>query len=807
MIRYKFQISIGAGNRVDCRPVYGSDLSIDSEIESGQRFMRRKMSGTLQFIREDYDYIMSSAFDDEVFVYLMQWDGSQFVDFWQGSFMRTDCKINLSDHIISVTPNVVDDYTDVLAGLDKEYNILTLPLSIERIVYQKRPLIQVYIADDNRISNFIGGMSWETDVTQPIGERSQLVNNYKFYPAKVALIVNVSDSPIDGVNGVYRGSYSEYGPNEYNALLSNGNGINASYYSTSTIWSFFIFKNDGTVLYDNSSSAQHMTPLPLTGDFSLYRYGTELSDGTKASPLNYPIYTRYLLDVDYIGNVATYPLPVNDIASDHRNYHRCIGYSFDVISISSRFSDTPTQYGMTDDGRYYLPPASLANTKFYPIAQSRWNNNQSFWFSYSLLDGVVESQSRKDMILNDGYELSSVIKSLLSQFSTIQHNQFDSEFLYGTNPLINNSFRIFLTQKTNILAGEYTNPATVCKTTLGQILSFLRNCFNLYWHIENGRLKIEHVKYYANGGTYISTPIVGVDLTMLQNPRNGKPWATGQAEIEYNKTDMPARYQYSFMDESTEVFDGYPIEIKSRYVQSNNVENINIGNVTTNIDYMLLNPKGCSNDGLCAMACATLNMLPNPAVLSDNVAYIRNARTQSEPAADVIYYASSGTEFMFQWLDYEGNVLDHSGYLIGGNRNSRWNTYIPPNAVSIRAVFRSGSSINILRINSSGYEVIFTNNYIDNVEYRLQNGVLAMINLQPWFLSYDMPASSLTINNQPFIARSIRRNKKSTATFPAVGNINANQLVKTLVGEGQIQKISLNLSQNSATAELVYDTE
>ena len=40
---------------------------------------------------------------------------------------------------VTVQPDKIDEYNDVLAGLEKEYNLITLAPSVQRITINKRP--------------------------------------------------------------------------------------------------------------------------------------------------------------------------------------------------------------------------------------------------------------------------------------------------------------------------------------------------------------------------------------------------------------------------------------------------------------------------------------------------------------------------------------------------------------------------------------------------------------------------------------------------------------------------------------------
>ena len=83
-----------------------------------------------------------------------------------------------------------------------------------------------------------------------------------------------------------------------------------------------------------------------------------------------------------------------------------------------------------------------------------------------------------------------------------------------------------------------------------------------------------------------------------------------------------------------------------------------------------------------------------------------------------------------------------------------------------------------------------------------------MVNLQPQYWLYDMPARNLIVNGGQISARRIQRRKSQTLTFP-LGDDDPDllQLVKTSIGNGQYKKISINLSSRTAEATLKYDTE
>ena len=96
---------------------------------------------------------------------------------------------------------------------------------------------------------------------------------------------------------------------------------------------------------------------------------------------------------------------------------------------------------------------------------------------------------------------------------------------------------------------------------------------------------------------------------------------------------------------------------------------------------------------------------------------------------------------------------------------------------------------------------------VNGVEYFLQNGYLAFFNLQSTYWLYDLPARRVSINGSETDAYGIERKKKQTLIFPANDDPNPMQLIKTYIGNGQVDKLSVNLCGRNIKATLKYDTE
>ena len=95
---------------------------------------------------------------------------------------------------------------------------------------------------------------------------------------------------------------------------------------------------------------------------------------------------------------------------------------------------------------------------------------------------------------------------------------------------------------------------------------------------------------------------------------------------------------------------------------------------------------------------------------------------------------------------------------------------------------------------------------INGSDHYLQNAYVAFIFLQRYY-AFDMPAYQYLINGVQMYAQGIKKLKNQTIRFPLLNDPDLVQLVKTNLGNGTIEKLSVNLSNRNANATLKYDTE
>ena len=820
-------------------PVYKDDLAKDFEKESNQEFFRAKLSGNLSFVGPDYDWIVGRAFDFQfvITVFISYNAGQTWTEYWRGTFWKTDCDFDDDAKTVSVKPTVWDQYNDVLAGLDKEYNLIELAPEIVPVKADKRPMIQVYVPGQSVIGCFLAGMWWEQECTPESDEfvLSQVGDGkLNFALNKTVLMGDISGNMSPQLPDIFTG-------------VTTGGKFNPQQLGTQT------FTNgDYSLIYDLTQNAEDYTVmwsiLQTTTQQYLFRYQTLVPDigqvpllpqtltltpvagsGATGNVSLYlhemPVYSRYLCDTATFGGSQTSEIGENDIVPDNKNYRRVIVYnSPDTIYFSDRISNTPTQWGLYQPGQYYQPPYIIWNPELFPVARNAWGR-VSVWFTFSAIDILIEQSGRQPFTVRHAYPLSSVISVLLAKVAPgITHEATTdySQFLYGEN-LIGITQTLLITPKSNLVTAGYDQPAQKAPITLRNVLDMLRDCFRCYWFIdEQNRFRVEHIQYFRNGGSYSGLPVVGIDLTTQKVPRNGKEWAFARNQYKFDKPEMAARYQFGWMDDVTQLFEGYPIDIISKYVNPDNIEQIDVSRFTSDIDYILLNPSAVSKDGFALLAATQCD-------LKDFI-FTRATVRESLPAGTSYenLKIDSTTRVTSELIWIDGNVslsvpnsydllitlFDESGNYTG--QYYGWIKQITLNNVKqIAITVRYSSNGEILPSNvpngvfsstPNKLKLPYRNFLIAGNDHYLQNAYVAFCFLQEYY-SFDMPAPLYSINGEQKQAQGIKKLKNQQISFPVFTDPNLVQLVKTNLGNGVIEKLSVNLSSRNANATLKYDTE
>ena len=828
---YKFQLSAGSDTQ-QAFPIYKDDLAKDFEKESGQQFFRAKLSGKLTFESDDYTFIVSKAFDTQFVleIFISYNAGQLWTSYWRGTFWKTDCEFDNDTQTVVVQPAVWDQYNDVLAGMDKEYNLIELAPEIVPVKADKRPMIQVYVPGQSVVGCFLSGLWWEQEA-EPETDETKLVNDFKFSLNKVMTMADVSGSMSPQLPALFGKSFlgdarfnpqemgtQEFTGTEYKLIYAYYGGSGGSQYSWTivrvsdnvSLWRYAVNNQFPPALPHNVT----LTPVAdsgATGNVTLYVH-------------DMPVYSRFVLDTPQISGLDTYPIPADDIVENNRNYTRVIGYYFpDTIYFSTSLTSTPNQWGLYQPGQYYQQPYLYWNPELFPVARNAWGR-VSIWFTFYAFDWIVEESGRQSFTIRHAYPLSSVISVLLAKIAPeITHEATTdySQFLYGTN-LIEITQTLFITPKSNLVTAGYDQPAQKAPITLKNITDMLRDCFRCYWFIdEQNRFRVEHIQYFRNGGSYSGSPVVGIDLTTQRVTRNGKVWAFARDQYKFDKPAMAARYQFGWMDDVTQLFEGYPIDIISKYVNPDNIEQIDVSRFTSDVDYILLNPGAISKDGFVLLAATKID---NAIVNAPTSVFSVNSNEPEKKFNIVDMFTSNGGMMVIRILNLSAAATFHVRYYIngefqyangweisvGGQQTGYLN--VPAGCTEIGILHYSGGSFDMQILSLAPtvvpefYVLPYYNFVVNSNDHYLQNAYAAFAILQQYY-AFDMPASEYSINNVQMVAQGIKKLKNQEIGFPVLNDPDLVELVKTNLGNGTIEKLSVNLSSRNAKATLKYDTE
>lgn len=600
-IRYKFYVDSREMNPA----IYSNDLSIDISPESGQEFARRKLSGTLVFQREDFVFLAEKSIEAEMTLKITRSkDEGAFSDYYVSKFSKTDCAWNYDNRTVSIKVETDDGYTDVLAGLDKEFDLIKLAPKIQKCMIVKRPCVQLHIENDSSVTSYASGTYWEQDVINDAG----LTQNMWAFSSFMLTFTMSNGTIYTGVlyrNNVSSGTNYEGTAYDDKGLYRMEIAMNTVDTSGTTTFKIYGINNgtlywegetyagvseNGELLWEDTINMQMVTP-PVTNVTMTWRS-------------NY-IQSRILTDRQSMTGYDLYRITSEDALEINPNYKYGAKVSFsNVVFVSARKTDTPNKWGMDSNGKYFLPPEDEGG--YLPLSKSNWTNS-SYWFKYNDSVYEIDRIGRNSFVLNDAYPIHSVIQVLLNEIAPgITHSNTTaySQFLYSeSDPISHKDINLIMTPTSNVKKAGYDQPAMKAPITLGEVLSMLYNTFKLKWHIKDSKLIIEHIQYYYNGGTYDTEQQIGLDLTTTIQPSNNKPWGMGQNSFEYDKENAPERFQFSWANDVTEPFEGYPIEVKSNAVQKGNIEEITVGKFTSDIDFILSNPSMISDDGFVVMSC------------------------------------------------------------------------------------------------------------------------------------------------------------------------------------------------------------
>lgn len=632
--------------------------------ETNQVFFRDTLEGSIKIFGDDFEFIKAQSLETK---YILITTNANNKVLSVNTFTKTDCKLNDTKHSIELKLSSIDRYSKIMNAYDHTYDLIKLSPAITPLTLTKRLLYQFYIQGADSVSCYANGTYWEQEASEAIDDADALKNKYYFaknFTKQEIIIekeqsvyfagayirdensseykwVNTTDSRyVISLKALSDTEKANYGTSAwpYGTILSAASGTHPTNTSgesrNSLYWIYFNdIKTFGQLSTPNLISKRVYCTSYLFDKFTgVFNSGSnadyslkKVSDNTDAFNfreclIDYVIWARILADVDSAIELSTgqtktlYDLPKDDFVSERVNYRKCIGMVGLNVIQSGKSVSYPTKYGRTDYGTYFTSNVVSIGTTSHrpvPISRSSWANT-SVWAIIPDSWDTFEYMFRTTFVLKDAFSLADTIKALLHEIDPLVKFEATaeySEFFYNTDgvpPIISfdgsrAGYEPYIVPKSNVLKGNYDQAAQKAEITFEQIMNMLRDCFRCYWFIDsNNRLRIEHISYFMNGLSY-SGKNIGLDLTEKYDKFNRKSVLYAQEEQSYSKDDLASRYEFAWMDDSTDTFEDMQIDIISAYTQADKTEEINSEVFSTDIDLMLYAPDKFSNDGFALM--------------------------------------------------------------------------------------------------------------------------------------------------------------------------------------------------------------
>ena len=602
----------GVYTQNDVHPIFGDDIKINISREENQIFKREKIEGTFKFVGNEFDLIYQCSIFTKFTLEIYRED----VFVGSAGFIRTDCEFNLDDKICSVKLTTKDIYEKILNGYENKYNLVKLAPQRESVTMTKRAVLQFYVRGEKVVTNVVGGVHYEQSCKE-VYDADKLKDIYHFggyLPLSYIDIKKIIDvtAPADILGRYFIDTSIVSGRS---IIYINGNNsryrIQITYLGTE--WRLILIDSTpdkalaGASIPSMQIGSQDITFEKAGSSGGNYASGTFNSDGD--------LYCRVLLpkhfDNSYERNMA------DDITDYDSNYPYVGSVSLDKFAPKMKMvvdkSNAPTEWGIDSEGAYFVYPTLTADQQKngsspIPIGQSHWERMSSWLLSDDDVNNLVDDFD-DTFVLKDSYPIWSAIAVLLKEIDdtiTFEGTQDYSMFLYlsGTNPYIysydfpSHRNALHITPISNIKKTFYEQAAQRGEISLKQILDMLRNVYNCYWFIDSdNRLRIEHIVYFKNGNSYTSEkPTPSIDVTIKKNLPTGESWGFAQNTVEYETDKCPARYEFKWGDKCTYPFVGEPVDVKDIYLDASRKESVGIENFLADIDYIVSNPSGVSDD-------------------------------------------------------------------------------------------------------------------------------------------------------------------------------------------------------------------
>ena len=368
---YIFYLDTG-GTPQAAYPVYGNDFAKVVTKPEGQEYYRETLQGELTFLRDDYDFIAGTDIETQINcnIYYTSGCGSTTEQlYFSGYFTKTDCTFDVNEcneGIVKVSLSTNDYYDKILAGIDKEFDLIELEPAKTAFAYSRQPIFQAYELGANVLTCYLGGTYFELDVPSPVSSTTDLFSTYFFGYAGTHLVI-YGDNLDPDVSGEYINDVSLDTLSTSPSYIRKGDGVYKIRANGATEWEIYDAVG-GTVRYRSAAGAA----LFDTSFTSTFGATTAYSRGRN-------VFTRFITNQTTVGVTPTSAIPDPDIVSNPSGYDRVLAIGLtnvdvpagtdweNVIIASAGNASTPTRYGkFADDaplysGEYFAIPTGAGS--------------------------------------------------------------------------------------------------------------------------------------------------------------------------------------------------------------------------------------------------------------------------------------------------------------------------------------------------------------------------------------------------------------------------------------------------------------
>jgi hypothetical protein len=644
-----------------------------------------------------------------------------------------------------------DEYTNLLDNYENEYDILKKDLAYEPVSMLRKAMVQAYLWGENTVSNIIDNVYWSEDTTETVVDINELISSYHFVLPIIAEVTSAtigaydenekpsddSKAAIDAMVGKYYGyQYYSKAQNRYCYYLRNRSGYTLvlKYTESNHKYNITYKKGDKTYGYKENWSASiepdcwlDITYMDMPNDPHCY-IDTKLSHTESLK-----VYLRYVIETS------------NVISGFEENDNQYV-LSTSKTNQSSEydpFLDSDTEYdtaldfdiGMVVTSNSQTAPdvAELRSFGYYgtpvPICKAAWTDELSYWYVESKTTADYGDALAYTKTVKHCYSLGTVIKALLADCApelSFEETSEYSEFLYGSGVLcselnsLNSVFRIFFAPMTNVTKEDYDTPAKKCTLSLKVILDMLKNAYQCYPFIENGKLRLEHLIYFVRGHSYKGYSRT-LDFVSLRDKFNGRHTIFGQSEVSYSVDSLSSRYEFSWSDEGTDYFNDYALDLKGGITKGLDTEQISISTFSTDVNLMVAFPENFSDDSVALLCVDSNNKVVSRAI------NVITPEGDSQYIGLQNYYASwLYCVTLYRWYVYPSTNIEV-------NDNNR----IAETSKDVKTADFMQVTINLPRVvtdSITNYQIITDvgTGYVDSATENLDSGFIsATLNIEP----------------------------------------------------------------------------